>query len=300
MKRLNVGIIGAGRVGATLAAKFRNAGYEISGVSGRSAASNVRIRTLLPGVNTMAPSEVAAGSDILVIAVPDDALEGVVEQLADARAVAKGATVLHTSGRHGLRALAPLAAQGACPIALHPAMTFTGTEVDLKRTCVFGVTAGPREHDLAETLVSDLGGTLMWIDEDDRALYHAALAHGANHLGTLVLQAMDLLRQAGAPDASAVLRPLLTAALDNVLAYGDAALTGPVVRGDLSTIRAHLDAFAQAGTPSATTSAYAELARATTTRAWESGRLSVTEADGVRRVLTEADWDAMAETVSAL
>ena len=88
----------------------------------------------------------------------------------------------------------------------------------------------------------------MWIDESDRSLYHAALAHGANHLVTIVAQSMDLLRQAGATDPAAVLRPLLGAALANALDFGDAALTGPVVRGDVTTIRAHADAFTDAGT----------------------------------------------------
>ena len=73
----------------------------------------------------------------------------------------------------------------------------------------------------------------MWVPEAQRALYHVALAHGANHLVTLVSQSMELLRQAGSDDPASVLRPLLTAALENSLSYGDAALTGPIVRGDL-------------------------------------------------------------------
>ena len=76
----------------------------------------------------------------------------------------------------------------------------------------------------------------MFVPEEKRTLYHAGLAHGANHLVTLVAQAMDLLSASGAEDPAATLRPLLTAALDNALAYGDAALTGPIVRGDVDTV----------------------------------------------------------------
>ena len=76
----------------------------------------------------------------------------------------------------------------------------------------------------------------MWVPEEMRTLYHAGLAHGANHLVTLVTEAMEILSAAGADDPAGTLRPLLTAALDNALAHGDAALTGPIVRGDVGTV----------------------------------------------------------------
>jgi predicted short-subunit dehydrogenase-like oxidoreductase (DUF2520 family) len=288
---LSIGTVGAGRVGAVLTARLRAAGHPVVGVSGRSPASQLRIQTLLPDVDVLAPADVAARADVLLLAVPDDALIRVAEELA--AVVRPGQVVLHTSGRHGTDALAALARAGARPIAFHPAMTFTGTEVDLDRTCVFGLTAAPSERALAEELVAELGGTPMWIDEADRTLYHAALAHGANHLVTLVSQAMDLLRQAGSADPAAVMRPLLSAALANALDFGDAALTGPVARGDLTTLRAHTDALA--GEPG-TLDTYLALARATSRRAESDGRLSPEAARRVRQVLTEAEWDALAES----
>lgn len=295
-----MGIVGAGKVGSVLASRFRSAGYPVVGVSGRSEASRLRISTLLPGVAVMSPAEVAAASDILVLAVPDDALIAVAEELAASGAVRPGQYVLHTSGRHGLDALASLTRLGARPIAFHPAMTFTGTTVDFESGPVFGLTAAPAERPLAEELVSALGGVPMWVAESDRALYHASLAHGANHLVTLVAQSMDLLRIAGATDPAAVLRPLLTAALDNVLAYGDAALTGPVVRGDVTTIRAHVDALAAADVDAATVDAYLELARATARRAEADHRLAPASASTIRQVLDEADWDTMAHIAAGI
>ena len=85
---------------------------------------------------------------------------------------------------------------------MHPAMTFTGTEIDLPRLagCVFGVTADEADRELTEALVADLGGRPMWVPEDRRTLYHAGLAHGANHLVTLVAEAMEILSAAGAED----------------------------------------------------------------------------------------------------
>jgi predicted short-subunit dehydrogenase-like oxidoreductase (DUF2520 family) len=288
-----VGIVGAGRVGAVLGAKLLAAGHRVVAVSGSSPASRLRIETLLPGVEVLTPAEVVQRVDAVILAVPDDSLIRVAEELAGS--ARPGQLVLHTSGRHGLDALAALTRAGARPIALHPAMTFTGTDVDLDRSAVFGITAADTERPYAEQLVAALGGTRMWVAESDRALYHAGLAHGANHLVTLVAQSMDLLRAAGAADPASVLRPLLTAALDNVLAYGDAALTGPVVRGDVTTVRAHIDAFAEAQVPDATVDTYLELARATAGRAAADGRLAPDAAGSIRQVLDEADWDAMAQ-----
>ncbi|WP_235501757.1 Rossmann-like and DUF2520 domain-containing protein [Aeromicrobium sp. Root472D3] len=294
MMRPSMGVVGAGKVGSVLAARLRAAGYPVVGVSGRSEASRLRISTLLPGVPVLEPEAVAAAADVLVLSVPDDSLIAVAEELAASGAVRPGQVVLHTSGRHGLDALAALTRLGARPIAFHPAMTFTGTAVDLERGPVFGLTAADADRPLAEELVAALHGVPMWVAESDRALYHAALAHGANHLVTLVAQSMDLLRTAGAADPAAVLRPLLTAALDNVLAYGDAALTGPVVRGDVTTIRAHVDALAASDVDDATVDAYLELARATARRAEADHRLDAATAGTIRQVLDEADWDTMA------
>jgi predicted short-subunit dehydrogenase-like oxidoreductase (DUF2520 family) len=171
---------------------------------------------------------------------------------------------------------------------MHPAMTFTGTELDLDRLagCVFGMTAGPDERAYAEGLVSDLGGIALWVPESKRTLYHAGLAHGANHLVTLVSQAMELLAASGAEDPAATLRPLLSAALDNALESGDAALTGPIVRGDVQTVQAHLDDIAQ--NAPATIPSYVAMAKATADRAVLDGRLLPIRAARLVRMLDEA------------
>jgi predicted short-subunit dehydrogenase-like oxidoreductase (DUF2520 family) len=287
-RRFRIGVVGAGRVGAVLAAALRAAGHEVVAAAGESDASRGRIADLLPGVATDKPSAVARSCDLLLLTVPDDMLGNVVSVLADAGALREGQYVVHTSGRHGLAVLAPAIAAGARAIALHPAMTFTGTAVDLERLsgCVFGLTAEPEERETAAGLVADLGGRTMWVPESRRALYHAGLAHGANHLVTLVTEAMELLAASGADDPAATLRPLLTAALDNALEHGDAALTGPIVRGDVNTVRAHLDGIlAEAPT---TLPSYLALARATLSRAVTDGRLTPMRALKMVEVLDAA------------
>lgn len=286
--RLRVGVVGAGRVGAVLAASLRRAGHEIVAAAGESDASRGRIAALLPGVPVAKPTAVARSADVLLLTVPDDMLANVVVSLVGAGAIRAGQHVVHTSGRHGLAVLAPAHEIGAHTVALHPAMTFTGTEVDIERLhgCVFGLTAAPADRDFAASLVDDLGGTAMWVPEEMRTLYHAGLAHGSNHLVTLVTEAMEILTAAGAADPAGTLRPLLTAALDNALAHGDAALTGPIVRGDAGTVAAHLADITERA-PQTLTS-YVAMARATLERALADGRILPLRAYKIAQLLDAA------------
>ena len=285
---LRVGVVGAGRVGAVLAARLHASGHRVVAVAGESDASRARIADLLPGLQPQRPSAVARDCDLLLLTVPDDMLPNVVRVLADSGALHAGQLVAHTSGRHGLAVLEPARAVGARPLALHPALTFTGTRLDLDRLtgCVVGLTCGPAEREVAEALVADLGARATWVPEEMRTLYHAGLAHGANHLVTLVTEAMEMLAAAGVDDPAGTLRPLLGAALDNALAHGDAALTGPIVRGDVGTVAAHL-ADLRTSAPQATTS-YVALARATVARAVTDGRLTPVRAHALTRVLDAA------------
>jgi len=288
MLPLRVGVVGAGRVGAVLSAALRTAGHDVVAAAGESDASRRRIATLLPGVARGKPTDVARACDLLLLAVPDDMLGNVVTMLADSGALHEGQYVVHTSGRHGLAVLEPARLVGARVVAMHPAMTFTGTAVDLERLpgTVFGLTAAADERGFVESLVADLGGTPMWVPEEMRTLYHAGLAHGANHLVTLVTEAMEILSAAGAADPAGTLRPLLAAALDNALEQGDAALTGPIVRGDLGTVRAHLGDIA-ANAPQ-TLGSYVALARATLDRAVTDGRIVPIRAARIRDLLDAA------------
>ena len=152
-----IGVVGAGRVGAVLSAALRAAGHEVVAAAGDSDASLQRIETLLPGVRDAKPTDVARACDLLLLTVPDDMLSNVVTTLVGAGAIREGQVVCHTSGRHGLAVLAPATGIGARPIAMHPAMTFTGTERrprparrlrvrDDRRPRRAGVRRGPRRR----------------------------------------------------------------------------------------------------------------------------------------------------------
>jgi predicted short-subunit dehydrogenase-like oxidoreductase (DUF2520 family) len=286
--RLGVGVVGTGRVGAVLGNALRAAGHAVVAVSAVSRASRDRAELLLPGVPVLGVPQVVERAELVLLTVPDDALPGLVAGLAATRAWQPGQLVVHTSGRFGWRVLDPAVTLGAIPLAVHPAMTFTGTSLDLSRLtdCCFGVTAPAAVLPIAQALVVEMGAEPVVVAEEQRALYHAALAHGANHLVTLVAQALQLLRAAGVEPADRVLAPLLSASLDNVLRSGDDALTGPVSRGDAGTVAAHLTAIDGSGVPDAP-AAYRALARTTADRALASGRLRAEVAEALLAVLAE-------------
>jgi predicted short-subunit dehydrogenase-like oxidoreductase (DUF2520 family) len=286
--RLAVGVISAGRVGSVLGAALSRAGHVVSAVSAVSRDSLRRAEELLPDTPVLPPPEVAAGADLVLLAVPDDELPGLVRGLVATGALRPGQIVVHTSGAQGVAVLAPAAAVGALCVALHPVMTFTGRPEDVQRmtACSVGVTAADDDEvawNVGEALVVEMSAEPVRVPEAARPLYHAALAHGSNHLMTLVADCADLLREAGVANAERVLGPLLSAALDNVLRHGDRALTGPVARGDVQTVRAHLTVLAG----SDALPAYVALARRTAERAVMAGLLSASSAAEVLAVLDE-------------
>jgi predicted short-subunit dehydrogenase-like oxidoreductase (DUF2520 family) len=286
--QLRVGVVSAGRVGTALATALSRAGHRIVAASAVSAASRERIERFLPGTPVLEPAAVLEAADLVLLTVPDDALAGLVSGLAAISAPLTGRLIAHASGRHGLAVLEPAVRQGALPLALHPVMTFTGRpdDVDKLAGICFGVTAPEALRPVAEVLVMEMGGEPVFIAEEYRGLYHAALASAANHLVTQVVQACDLLTTAGVAQPARLLGPLLFAALDNSLRLGDAALTGPVARGDADTVASHVEAL-QASAPEALP-AYLALARLTASRALAAGSLTAPDAQRLLDVLSEA------------
>ena len=256
--RLTVGIVSAGRVGTAVGAALERAGHIVGACSAVSAASVARAAKRLPDSEILPATDVAARSELLILAVPDDQLADLVKGLAATQVVKPGTLVAHTSGANGISILAPLTELGALPLAIHPAMTFTGHDEDTARlsSACFGITAADDiGYAIAQSLVLEIGGEPVRVREENRALYHAALAHGSNHLVTLVVDAVEALRASlqgdellgqqlidGDPGgvAERVLQPLLSAALDNALRRGPSALTGPVARGDAAAVETHL------------------------------------------------------------
>jgi predicted short-subunit dehydrogenase-like oxidoreductase (DUF2520 family) len=283
--RLRVGVLGTGRVGSTLGAALRRAGHEVVAATGVSEQSRQRAERLLPGVPLRPADEVVAVAELVVLAVPDDVLRPLVAGLAETGAWQAGQLAAHTSGAQGIGVLDPAAARGVLPLALHPVMTFAGRPEDLDRLAgaAWGVTADDALRPVAESLVLEMGGEPVWVPEPARGLYHAALTIASNHLVTLVSDALSLLGDAGVAEPARLTAPLLSASLDNVLRLGDAALTGPVSRGDAATVAAHVATLRRSAPD--VLPGYVALARRTAERARDTGRLSAAQAAAVFEAL---------------
>ncbi len=289
--RLGIGIISAGKVGAVLGAALREAGHAVVGVHAVSEISQTRAEALLPGVPILPIPTIVERSEVVLLAVPDDALGTLVSGLAETGAWQQGQIIIHTSGVHGANILAPAREHGAIGLAIHPAMTFTGLSVDLDRikNTSFAVTGPAPFLPIAQALTVEMGAEPVIVAEADRGLYHAALAHASNHLMTITGQTLQILQSVGIKNPSHYLEPLLRASLENALASGENALTGPVARGDSHTVHTHreeLKNYAREETSEDISEAYLALARATAQRAYQRKLLNEQQYQEIIQALT--------------
>lgn len=293
--RMGIGIISAGKVGAALGSALRAVGHQIVGAYASSEQSQDRLETMLPGVPALDIETIVERSELVLLAVPDDELASLVEGLAKLEAWQPGQIVVHVAGRYGTEVLAPAQAAGALCIAIHPAMTFTGTSLDVARLqgCPFAVTAAAPIQPIGLALVAEMGGEGFVIASGDRPFYHAALAHGANHVVTVIAQASRLLETIGL-DGN-YLRPLINAAVEGALSSGEALQTGPVVRGDVGTVSEHLDTLetvaAEDSDLADVVDTYRALALATAVRAEKRGAISESALEQMRSMLDAGESD---------
>lgn len=290
--RLRIGIISAGRVGSALGSGLRAVGHTITGAYAASDASQDRLDAMLPGVDPASVEEIVQNSEVVIIAVPDREIAGLVSGVAALGLWRPGQIVIHVAGCFGVSVLEPAAKAGALTLALHPAMTFTGTSLDVARLvgCPFAVTGPAPYLPIGQALVIELGGHPFVVAEEDRGLYHAALSHGSNHMVTLVSQAMRMLTEIQIEEPGEFLRPLLDATLDGALRSGDAALTGPVARADAATVRNHVEgvkALAATGDYGDIPPVYVALAEATADRAQARREIRPDQAEEIRAALRD-------------
>jgi predicted short-subunit dehydrogenase-like oxidoreductase (DUF2520 family) len=218
--RLGVGIIGAGRVGPILGAALAGAGHAIVGISAISQASRDRAEAILPAVPILTVPEIVERSELVIIAVPDAQLESLVAGLAATGTWQPGQLVLHTSARFGTAVLAPAQAGGAIPLAIHPAMAFTGTSLDIARLAdsYFAVTAPTPVLPIGQALVVEMGGEPLIVAEADRPSYAEAVETATAFSTSIIEQAMRLLEGIGIERPGAVIAPLVRSAMENALA----------------------------------------------------------------------------------
>lgn len=285
---MDVAVVGAGRVGTALAVLLGGAGHRIVAASGRED-SRARVESWLPGVPYLPPDEAARAAEVTLLAVPDDVVAGTCDGIAAAGGFVEGAFVAHLSGAAPLLALGPARAAGAHVLSMHPLQTVPDVESGVERLpgASVAITAWDEPgFELGERLAADWGGMPFRLDEERKPLYHAAAVFCSNYLVVVEELAELLFRAAGVADPVPAFAPLAEATLANVVRSGpDAALTGPVARGDAGTVRRNLEAIS-AHAPEAV-SAYVALADAAVHLAVRARRLGPAAVVALREVLDE-------------
>lgn len=217
--RLGVGIVGAGRVGPVLGAALAGAGHALTAIAAGSEESQERASALLPNVPILEVTEVVRRSELVLLTVPTDQLPDLVRGLAELGAWQPGQLVIHTAAQFGTDVLAPAAALGVIPIALHPAMLFTGTSLDLTRLTesYIAVTCAAPVLPIGQALVVEMGAEPLIIQEGDRAAYADAVEAATEFSTAIVRQATTQLEQIGVDAPGRVLGALIRSSVDEAL-----------------------------------------------------------------------------------
>lgn len=218
--RLGVGIIGAGRVGPVIGAALAGAGHALIGINAVSDESRERAEVMLPGAPLLDAPEIIERSELVILAVPRQELEGLVAGFAEAGLWQPGQLVLHTDAHFGTEALRPAMASGVIPLAVHPAMSFTGTSIDLVglQQAVCAVTAPAAVLPIGQALVVEMGAEPVIIEEGDRPAYAEAIATATEFSDSIVAQAAGMLAELGVERPGRLLGQVVRSAVESALA----------------------------------------------------------------------------------
>ncbi|MCJ1706228.1 DUF2520 domain-containing protein [Microbacterium sp. VKM Ac-2923] len=219
--RLGVGVIGAGRVGPVLAAALAGAGHALTGIT--SGSDDDRVEAILPGLPVLTADEVVRRSELVVLAVPHDQLPSLVTGLADLGAWQPGQLVLHTDAAYGVRVLDPAVRLGAIPLAIHPAIVFTGaSSIDLRQLAqaYAAVTAPAPVLPIAQALAVELGCEPVVVAEGDRGTYAEAIATATEFSRSIVRQSSEMLARVGVDNPGGYLSALVRSSVDQALVEG--------------------------------------------------------------------------------
>jgi len=242
-------IVGAGRLGTVLGAALVRRGWTVAAVVDKDARAARESRRIIGrGAATSDFNRLSKAAGMVVITVPDDALSRVARKLARSGVSWSGKTVFHTSGLLPARVLEPLQKRGARIASVHPIQSFPRKDApaSIFRGITWGVEGEPAAIAAAEEMVRSLRGNVLLLAAKDKPLYHAACSLASNAMVALGWTASGMLGAAGIEEetATGMLSPLVQGTLQNVKDLGpEKALTGPILRGDVATVRQHLRAL---------------------------------------------------------
>jgi predicted short-subunit dehydrogenase-like oxidoreductase (DUF2520 family) len=284
---LRLGIIGAGTVGTALAVRLTQQGYGIVAVASRTRSSAERlVKAAGSGTVYDDSQKVADNAGLVFITTPDDAISAVAGKTRWHR----GQFVVHCSGADSLDVLEPARIAGARVGSFHPLQTFAGIQKAIENLpgSTFALEAEGELQDILKEMAGALGGHWIKLSAGDKAAYHAAAVMTSNYLVTLLKMATDLWAGFGIPREQAIqaLLPLLKGTVNNLENLGiPHALTGPIARGDIGTVRIHLDTLQQ--TAPAILPAYCEMGLQTIPVALAKGKINERQAQELEAILRQ-------------
>lgn len=252
-KKLNVAIVGGGKVGSVVGRLLTGRGHRLTAVISRTLRSAKRAGRFA-GCRSVStdPGAISAETDIIFIATPHDAIAGVARNLAVVDHLRfRRLAVCHASGIYDASVLDPLAVRGAKVFSFHPLQTFPrdfapARIVPHARGIFYGVDGAVAAVRVARRLARELDGKIIIIPPEMRILYHAACVVASNHMTTVlwVLERMFQQITDGRGDFYRVFHPIIEATLNNVRNSSPAgALSGPIARGGVGTVQQHLESL---------------------------------------------------------
>jgi predicted short-subunit dehydrogenase-like oxidoreductase (DUF2520 family) len=296
---VKVTIIGAGVLGTSLGLLLRRGGYSVVAICSRTKRSaQIAAEIIGAGAVVGDPGLAAMGADVVFLAVPDRAIPGVAIQVASGGALRRGAVVAHLAGGLPAQILQGVTAAGGFRGSVHPLQSFADvdTAVQSLRDSFYFLEGDPEAVEVLRSLVLAIEGRPVTMPKGSKALYHAGACAASNFVVALLDYARHLLVLAGVPPDVALpaLIPLVRGTLANLEAVGlPKALTGPIARGDLGTVKSHLQSLQ--GTPGDTMRLYRALGRRTVELAVNKGTLSRERASAMLDALAEGEYPAPAE-----
>jgi predicted short-subunit dehydrogenase-like oxidoreductase (DUF2520 family) len=220
--RLNIGLVGGDVIGIAIATALQEAGHLVVAVPKDQPDSKDKLEHLFPTAKPLSNDDILAASDLVLLAVPANIIESTAASLAESNAWRKGQLVVHFAPEHGHEILEAATAQGAIALAIHPAMHFTGTSLDLRRMkeSYFAVSAPQVALPIVQALVIEMGAEPIVIEASGRESYFEAIEVASNFSAMIVNQAVGLLEQAGVENPALVIAPVIESAVDQALSKG--------------------------------------------------------------------------------
>jgi len=241
---MKIGIVGAGNVGTAVGLLLKKKGNEIMGICSRTRESALKAAYRL-GCNVSDMLTLSQEAEVLFLTTKDSAIEEVCQEILLAGGFFPGQTVVHMSGSLTTEALQPAHTRGCHLLSIHPLQSCASVDLAVENIpgSIFSIEGDKQAYELGEQIVTELEGQFFYIDKETKPLYHAAACAASNYLVALLDLSRQLMLAAGMPHelATGAILPLVHGTLKNIVKLGTVdALTGPIARGDLSTLEEHL------------------------------------------------------------